>query len=582
MIGRYIRLLLYILLLTLCSTPLWAKEKTTVAVLPFSVHSAENIDYVQQGILDMLSSRISADERITVIGKEKVLEALKGLKAKDLSVEDVYGLGKQLNADYVVSGSLTKIGNSVSLDGKFVDITTGKTPVSIFTQSPGMDDVISKISDFAQKINQFVMGTLPGAMPAPVGAAPVLTPPIPQAPEGGGKEKQIIAGIKSGRKPTMTGSVNPDFLTGAQPLDKKNFWMSQKYPTEFKGMDIGDVNGDGLNEIVAIDNNNVYIFQKRGNEMFLLQKISGRGYEKYVGVDLFSLTGSSSKDILVSNLFASSSPTEAKNSVQSFILTWKGDKFVKTADKLPWFFRVVGPPGERRLLGQKLSASADSPTAMSRPFQTPIHEMVWRDGSIAEGRKMKIPSGLFIYGLTLDNLGEGRDKIIALNRYDHLYVIEETEKDLSKMESFIGGKEILYRSDDVFGGGNTAINLYGEDEPGDVAASFNIYLNPRILTYDTQKDGRREVFIVKNDSPSGRLLKNVKIFTTSEMYNLRWDTLGLSENWRTKKMSGYAADYQIGDVDNDGEDEIVLALVASSGSLVGRSSVIVSYKLRAQ
>jgi len=46
-----------------------------------------------------------------------------------------------------------------------------------------------------------------------------------------------------------------------------------------------------------------------------------------------------------------------------------------------------------------------------------------------------------------------------------------------------------------------------------------------------------------------------------------------------QKLSGYAADYQIKDVDNDGEDEIVIALVTSSASIISRNSVIVAYKL---
>ena len=563
---------------------LWAKEKPTVAVLPFSVHSAENIDYIQQGIMDMLSSRISANEQITVVSREKVLDAIKSIKTKDFSPSDINAIGKKLNSDFVVGGSITKIGNSISIDGKLIDIAASKTPVDIFAQSQGMDDVITKISDFAQRINQFVMGT-PATSMTPATAA--VSPLLPAGSQGkttaGTSEAQIIAGIKSGRKGTFTGSVNPDFISGAQPLEKKGFWMSLKYPTEFRGMDIGDVNGDGLNEIVTIDSNNVYIFQKKGNDMVLLQKIKGISYDKYVGVDLFSLTGTSHKDIIVSNVFASASEGKAQNAVQSFILTWKDGKYVKVADKLPWLFRVVGNSGNPILLGQELSASANNPSQMSPPFETPINEMVWRNGTVAEGKKMRIPKGLCLYGLTIDDLGEGKNKIIALNAYDHLYVYEETDKLLANVDTFMGGKEILYKSEEVYGGGNTALNMYGQD-PGGVteASAFNLYLNPRILTYDINKTGKREVFIARNDSPGGRLLQNVKLFTSTEFCDLYWDSLGLSENWRTKKLSGYAADYQIKDVDNDGEDEIVIALVTSAGSMTNRTSVIIAYKLRAQ
>ncbi|MDQ5985522.1 MAG: hypothetical protein CSYNP_01233 [Syntrophus sp. SKADARSKE-3] len=578
-------LLISMILFMMVPLYLLAKEKPTVAVLPFSVHSAENIDYIQQGIMDMLSSRISANEQITVASREKVLDAIKSIKTKDFSPSDINLIGKKLNTDYVVRGSITKIGNSISIDGKLIDIAASKSTVDIFTQSQGMDDVITKINDFAQRINQFVMGGPPATMtPATAAVAPsVVASGAQGTPTAGSREAQIIAGIKSGRKNTFTGSINPDFISGTQSLDRKGFWMSLKYPTEFKGMDIGDVNGDGLNEIVTIDNNNVYIFQKKGNDMVLLQKVTGISYDKYVGVDLFSLTGNSYKDIIVSNVFASSSDGKAQNTVQSFILTWKDGKYVKVADRLPWLFRVVGNSGNPILLGQELSAAANNPSQMSPPFESPINEMVWRNGKVAEGKKMRIPRGLCLYGLTIDDLGEGKNKIIALNAYDHLYVYEETDKLLSNVDTFMGGKEILYKSEEVYGGGNTALNMYGQD-PGGVteASAFNYYLNPRILAYDINKTGKREVFIARNDSPGGRLLQNVKIFTSTEFCDLYWDSLGLSENWRTKKLSGYAADYQIKDVDNDGEDEIVIALVTSSGSMLSRTSVIIAYKLRAQ
>lgn len=581
---RIYKTLLCFLLLTLtASLPLWAKEQVTVAVLPFSIHSAENIDYVQQGVMDMLSSRISANDKINVVAKEKVLEAMKTIKSKDLSLQDIQGLGKKLNVDYVVAGSITKIGNSVSIDGKFMSIAENKTPVNIFTQSPGMDDVILKINDFAQRINQFVMGApAEGGTPAPVIAtAPSSAPAAPQAPGAGGRETQIIAGMKSGRKSTYTGSMNPDFVTGAMPLDKKGFWMSQKYPTEFRGLDIGDVNGDGLNEIVTIDITNIYIFQKKGNEMQLLHKISGKGEGQYIGVDLVNLTGGRAKDIVVSNIFTTRTNDMINHSVQSFILSWKDGKFQRTADNLPWIFRVIGNGQESRFVGQALSVAANSPSATSKPFDTPIYEMVWRNGKLEEGKKLKVPNGLCIYGLTIDNLGQGKDKIIAMDTYDHLMVLDESDQDLSKILTLFGNKAILYQSDEVFGGSNININMYGSDDGG-LPTYFNLYFNPRILTFDAKGDGNREILMARNDGPGGRIMKNMRIFTTTEFYNFQWDSLGLSENWRTKKLRGYAADYQIKDIDNDGENEIAIALVTSAGSLASRSSVIVSYKMKAQ
>ncbi len=93
---------------------------------------------------------------------------------------------------------------------------------------------------------------------------------------------------------------------------------------------------------------------------------------------------------------------------------------------------------------------------------------------------------------------------------------------------------------------------------------------------------RREIIIVKNISPTARTFQRIKLFTSAEVYNLEWDGMGMVENWRTKKISGYVADYQFKDIDNDGENEVVLALVLSTGASLKGRSVIVSYSLKGQ
>jgi len=571
------KLLIALLFMLLITVPLWAKDNKSVAVLPFALNSADNIDYVQQGIVDMLSSRIASIDKIEVASKDKVLDAMKTVKVKEMTIADIYALGKKMNVDYVVSGSITKIGNSVSIDAKLVDIAAYKQAVSISTQSQGMDDVIVKISDFASRIDQHILGT---AAPAVVAPTAVKTPALPQMSTSEssqpqkGREDLIIAGMRTGKKATFTGSINPDFLSGGQPRDKKSFWMSQKYPTNYKGLDVGDVNGDGLNEIVVIDDNSVYIYQRKGNDCLLLQKISYGKYNNFVGVDIIDLNNNGVKEIIVSNVITKREMYNIFNTIDSFVLEWKDGKFVKIADNLPWLFRVIdSKPDGIRVLGQRIG--------VGRPFDTVINDMVWSGGKYQEGKQLKIPRGLSIYGLTLDNLGDGPEKIISFSEYDYLCIYQETDKSLNAVQSMLGSKEFLYKSDDVFGGSNSYIESYGEDMVGNEMSVYNTYLNSRILAYDINKDGKRQLLVLKNLTAS-RILKNVKIFTSSEFYNLTWDSMGLSESWHTRKMGGYVADYQIKDIDNDGQDEIVMALVTSSGSMVGRESVIAAYKIHAE
>jgi TolB-like protein len=548
--------------------PAWAVGEKKVAVLPFTVHSADNIDYVRQGIGDMLSSRISVNEKIEVVNRDVVLAAITQMGGKELTLPDVYSLGKKLNADFVVWGSITKIGNSLSIDGKLIDIAANKAALTVATQSPTMDEVIPKITEFAQKIEGHILGTSSAEVAMPSPQQQIVASRKPPAPST--REAEIISGMKDAKKGTFTASVNPDFINAAQPLNSRSFWKSQQFPTEFKGMDIGDVNGDGLNETVMIDSNTIYIYQKKDEVFRLVHKIPGKSYDNYIAVDVADINQNGVKEIIVSGY--------SGKIVSSFIIEFRDDKFVMIAADLRWFMRVINNASDTPLLlGQRMG--------MEAPFDTPIYEIRWENGEYREKRKMPIPKGLSVYGLTLDRIGaSGPERVITLSQDDYLCIYEQTEKPLSEVAIFGGSKELIWKSEDVYGGSDTYIDPFSggprtmtENEPEAT------YINLRVLTYDTNRDGKREIIIVKNISPTARTFQRIKLFTSAEVYNLEWDGMGMVENWRTKKITGYVADYEFKDINNDGENEVVLALVLSSAGVTSKGqSVIVSYALKGQ
>jgi TolB-like protein len=538
------------------SGSVWAaeaeKETKRVAVLPFSVHSSEDITYVRDGIWDMLISRLSVTEGVSVTPKQEVREALKTLGGKEPAVADVYGLGKRLNLDYAVWGSITKIGNSVSLDAKLLDVSTYKTPVGVFEQCQGMDDVIPRISDFAKKIHYHILGITPPAAEAtslpPAGKQRPAASPL-TVPEG-----KVI----QTREGTFTSVINPAFITSANPLAQKGFWMSQRYKKTFKGMDIGDVDGDGKNEVIAIDDRTIEIYQREGMALALRTKISGESYDQFLAVDVADINGNGIAEIIVTNL--------AENKPKSFVMEFRDGKFEKIASGLEWFMRITDTEGGPVLMGQGIM--------LGDPLSGPIHEIVWRNGAYREGRRMLIPEGLSVFGVLLAKIDGGTERVVALDEYDHINILEKTKKPLSKIHIVGGSDNLLWISYDVYGGSNNKIYLErrssGIDTNEDAGGS--VYVKERLLSYDTNGDGKKELVVVKNLSPSGRIMKNVRVFTRSEIYNLEWDGLGLAENWRTKRIQGYVADYQIKDIDNDGKDEVVL--LVGLGTTLTRSAIV--------
>lgn len=565
--------LLFVCLLAVLLTALtaWTKEKYTVTVLPFSIHSAENMDYVRQGVGQMLTSRIAVPDKIEVTGAEVVQDIVKKSGAKELNLSDAHKIGQQLKSDYVVWGSITKIGSSISIDGKLIDISGGKSDVGIFSQSQTLDEVIPKINDFSQRIVTHILGTAPAAAPASVPSvvgAPPATPAVAPPPAPGiSREAQIIAGMKKdGRKGTLTSMINPEFIDSTDPVKRRGFWMSQMVKTEFKGMAIGDVNKDGKNEVVVIDKNNVFIYLKEQENMKLLKTIKGGAYLNYISVDVADINKNGIPEILVTAL--------NDRLLVSFVLEYKDGDYKTIASDIRYFLRVIDTtPDMPLLLGQTYG--------MDKVFETQIYEIVWRNGAYVSADKMKIPLGLSVYGLTMDSLGAGAsEKIIALDELDYLCIITPTHKPMTRILSFgFSPDELIWRSDTTYGGSNNYIANIDKQKPSDANLETSAFANLRILTFDTNKDGKKELIIVKNLSAVGRIFKNLKLFTSSEIYNLEWDGLGMAENWRTKKINGYVADYCFKDIDNDGRPEIVLALVQSTGAALTDRSVIVVYEL---
>ena len=112
-------------LLFLCTAATAYAAPVRVAILPFAIHAEKDLSFLQGGIIEMLGSRISYKDQVEVIGKDEtrsVLKSIEGLEGKSRAL----GVGGKLNADYVLFGSITMLGESVSIDAKMVDVLFGR------------------------------------------------------------------------------------------------------------------------------------------------------------------------------------------------------------------------------------------------------------------------------------------------------------------------------------------------------------------------------------------------------------------------------------------------------------------------
>jgi TolB-like protein len=496
-----------------------------IAILPFLIHSQENLDYLREGIYDILSSRITVEGRIVIVERSILERALYEERPMRLDEEVATKIGMRVGADYIVLGSLTKIGNYISLDARLISITEEKPPLGAYTQHKGIDDVMVKIGDFAQDIAYKILGRQTMAGRPPESKSPYIVQP-----------KRVI------------GRIDPEGL---------GFKKSQTFNFEIKGLDIGDVDGDKKNEVVVMDNHNLYIFKYDGDKLSLFRKIE-HGYEhNFLTLDVADVNRNGCAEIIVTSVIG--------DNLQSFILEYEEKEFRKITSKANWYFRVLDHPKEGpTLMGQQMGSEG--------LFVGSIYKFVWKKKSFEKGPKMPFPKETKIYGLTMADIrGRGVTDIITLHDSGRLII------------QSIDGK-FSWRSRERFGGTNNFYDTRKKKDPiyrysDQMAVAWRVYIPGRVLIRDLDGDGLYEVIVNRNYGSFG-FLDRAKTYEAGEVYSLVWEGDSLATNWKTREVIGYISDFQVRDVDNDGEEELV-AVVVDPGAITDRkgTSNILFFKL---
>ena len=125
-----------------------------IAILPFEIHSENDITHIKYGIEHMLSSRLAWEDHTTITDKRTLNNALK--KNNNLKEEKfLSAIAKTTNSDYVLSGSITEFANAFSIDANIYSIKD-RSSKPFFGQASKMDRIIPEISILAAKINKTV------------------------------------------------------------------------------------------------------------------------------------------------------------------------------------------------------------------------------------------------------------------------------------------------------------------------------------------------------------------------------------------------------------------------------------------
>ena len=568
-------------LLFLAASGTTAAEPYQLVIVPFKMNADRDLTFLKEGALDILASRLSWENKVTVVSREKTAEALKK-GSEPVNEAGAQDLGRRLKADYVLLGSLTVFGNSVSLDGKIIDVHQKQSTLTLFKEGKDIDQVIPLLSLFATEIKERLFGLSVESSPKIAKAVPESPSPSiyahPEtllADEPGGEEETVPepsrpstpapqeappAPEPNDRKDAATVKPAPPVAGGfAEPpqtalsaTTSTAFWKSPHFKFAIQGIALGDVDGDKKTEVVFISDRRVSVNRFQNQGLVKLWEKSGKRGRRYIGVDVADVNNNGRAEIFVTSV------KNPEDRLSSFVLEWDGRAFQPISEEAPWYYRVVDLPHLGQvLLGQK--------RAMDAPFVREVHELAWANGKYEPQEPLGLPKGVNIYGFAQGDVkNNGLQMTIAFDREDRL-----------RLFSLSGDEK--WKSGERFGGNMNYVESWMKNSD----ISDRLYLPQRICVLDLNGDGKQEVVVPSNESQIGRLFAKFRTFSTGHMASLSWSGLTLAPELQTPKLEGYISDFGIGDFDHDGTDEVVVAHVDKGGLPIvgGSKSSIISYEI---
>jgi TolB-like protein len=533
-----------------------AAEPKSVLILPFAINADKDLAYLKKGVADMLASRLATIDQLKVItAANSGLEPQKIPDAPD--AQTAAALGAEANADYVLFGSLTVFGNSVSTDARFLDVRQKQALLNFSETGQTQGDVITHIDLLAARIKEQIFGVKSAAPPTPSPAQSPASPEKTESPVTGREHPEKLLDKAAGEE-----FARPEETASGGELPA-TLWKTQSFPTEIRGLALGDVDGDKKNEAVFISSKTIYIYRQTNHRFIKVNEIPSDPQQTLIGVDVADINDNAIAEIFVTSL-------SSKNRLQSFVLEWNGTEFKTITEGENWYFRVIkGPRGTPPLLlGQKGGFNTN--------FSGPVCVLKWDNGRYTAEDQQRLPNWATVYGLTFgDVLNDGGRVFVALTKNDTLSILNPDGK-----EEWTGSE--------TYGGSNIFLLAPAEkmqaEKPGqiiDPTAFGGTYLQQRIFVADLDKDNQNEVIVVKNNDSTRGLLRRARKYTGGNFEALVWDNVGLRGKWKTRQFAGYISDYDVGDFDNEGRDQLVFAVQAQSeGPLSEPKSYLVTWSLK--
>ena len=369
--------------------------------------------------------------------------------------------------------------------------------------------------------------------------------------------------LKRGEGESRAGPANESFVLAREGAPGRAGGVKSYSFDKFaiRGMSVADVDGDGKNEIVLMTPTRVIVYRFENDRMREVARFDEGAANDFRWLDVADMNGDGAPEFYLASY--------RSNELFSIILQFKGGKFTPLVRNDRTFYRVlhVRRPGK----GEKIPDSEaflllGQSEGLDSAFEGPIRRYNWSGGNLTPTAPYALPPDLTILGFGLwDINNDGALEVIEVGKDDRLRVFSRSGADIYSSSEKYGAP--VYRFNSEAGSGRT-------DEQEDTP---DLPIRSRVLVEDVEGDGVDEVLVIRNHYAS-TFAPGLGV-SGGQIASLVWDGAGLSETWRSRKLSSGVVDFAFADADNDGFDDLVVA-VTDASVFASEKSRIFFYKIR--
>lgn len=497
-----------------------------IIVPAFAVHTAENLDYLKTALKSMLLTRLLQEGEFETVEppaeapmKPKGQTTQEQTKSKPEKFEPV---SLKESADFLLRGALNKIGNAVSLDVEVVDLKTGAGVGGAFVEGENLDSLVKMVETLAKNLGRTLAPPTgeSASRKTESSSKTAVEPPPPQTIESKEAEKPVVEEEREKPKETQV-AKRPSPALAAPFAEKKWFgplWQSEKLPSEIRGIALGNVTKKGPKELVVLTRQSLLIYEIKDNGLRFQRDFKANPQEIFLRVDVSDVSKGEGYLLFLTSW--------RKNQIRSMVLRVTSRGTQQLGQDLNWFFRVVDLPAlGTRLVGQRFDPNLT--------FGGAVTLLVNKNGKLTEGDQLRLPSSANIYNF---NFVETKGSF---------GVIVEGEDGLLRFYSADGRLE--WASKESYPG-STYYIIKGK------APIFG-------RTFVRQSDGRNpELFLYHNRGTFLRTSTDAKAIS-SGVLGFGWDGEKIVPLWETTGIEGEITDFQVGDMDDQAGDEMIVASV---------------------